>query len=231
MNLHKEAINTGGNASSRKMRNVLRLPTRALPLSAGELQTLSHVKHHRAFQTLHNGKAAEIDHKIVVSERHATLRQQQSIVARLAHFLDDVLHLPWRQKLALFHIHDLSGPGGRNNEVCLAREECGNLKNVEDFACGLALRRFVHVGQNGYADLLAHLSENLQSLAKARTAERFDRCAIGLVVRSFENQGNTAGGCDLLQLEGHEHDMLPAFDNARTRDEKKITGKVETKVR
>jgi len=25
--------------------------------------------------------------------------------------------------------------------------------------------------------------------------------------------------------------MLPAFDNARTRDEKKITGKVETKVR
>src|SRR5207249_6127687 len=112
MNLHKKAIDTGGNASSRKMRNVLRLPTRALPLSAGELQTVSHVKHHRAFQTLHNGKAAEIDHKIVVSERHATLRQQQSIVARLAHFLDDVLHLPWRQKLALFHIHDLSGPGG-----------------------------------------------------------------------------------------------------------------------
>src|SRR5207247_10772309 len=97
-------------------------------MGAGELQTVSHVKHHRAFQTLHNGKAAEIDHKIVVSERHATLRQQQSIVARLAHFLDDVLHLPWRQQLALFHIHDLSGPGGSTNEVDMAREECRPVK-------------------------------------------------------------------------------------------------------
>src|SRR5437870_13119558 len=71
---------------------------------------------------------------------------------------------------------------GRNNEVCLARKECGNLKNVEDLACGLALGRFVHVGQNGYADPLAHFSENIQSLTKARAAERLDRCAIGFVV-------------------------------------------------
>src|SRR5947199_7791023 len=91
VNLHKEAIDAGGNAGARKMWNVLRLPTRALTLTAGKLQTVRHVEDHRTFQTLHDGKAAEVDHKVVISERDATPRQQQPIVARLAHFLDDVL--------------------------------------------------------------------------------------------------------------------------------------------
>src|SRR5206468_10718810 len=115
VNLHKEAIDAGGNAGSRQVRNVLRLPTRTLPLTAGELQTVSQVKDHQTFQTSHDGKAAEVDHKIVVSERHSTLRQQQPIVSRFAHFLDDVLHLPWRQERSEEHTSELQS---RSDLVC-----------------------------------------------------------------------------------------------------------------
>src|SRR3989442_14175238 len=64
VNLHKEAIDAGGNAGSRQERNVLRLPTRTLPPTAGGLETASQAKDHQTSQSLHRRKAAEVGHKI-----------------------------------------------------------------------------------------------------------------------------------------------------------------------
>src|SRR6478609_5970537 len=99
MNFHKQTINTRRYSCAREMRDVLRLPTGTLTLTTGELQAVRDVEDHWTAERLHDRKTAEIDHKIVVAERCASLRQQCSLISGFAHLVDDVLHFPRCEEL------------------------------------------------------------------------------------------------------------------------------------
>ena len=65
----------------------------------------------------------------------------------------------------------LPGFGGGKDEIRLTGKECRNLKNVENFSCGLAMRRFVHVGQDRNLELLPDVAKNFQAFLNARSAK------------------------------------------------------------
>ena len=133
--------------------------------------------------------------------------------------------------MPLLHIHDFSGLRRSDDEIGLPRKECRNLKDIENLARVLALRRLVHVGKDGHADLLPHFAKQVQALLDPRSSKRFDGCAIGLVIRGLEDERNARLRRDLLQLRRHEEHMVPAFDDARPRNEEQISPEIQTKVR
>src|SRR5439155_10644722 len=135
----------------------LRLTAGALALTAGKLQAMRDVENNRHAKSLHDGKGAKVDDEIVVAERRAALRQHAAFVSRLAHLVDDVLHLPWRQKLSFLYVHDLSGFCGRQNQISLSRKKSWDLKDVEHFARGFRLSRIVNVGKNRNASFLTNV--------------------------------------------------------------------------
>ena len=67
----------------------------------------------------HDGQRAHVHNKIVVTEAGATLGYENAIVSRGATFLDDVLHVPRGNELALLYIHRALGHPGCNHQVSL----------------------------------------------------------------------------------------------------------------
>src|SRR2546423_13510277 len=89
----------------------------------------------------------------------------------------------------------------------------------------------MHIGKNRQANLLADLAKNIQAFPNSRPAKRLDRRAIRLVERRLENERNAAGGRDLLQFRRHEQDMVTAFDDTGSGNEKQAARQIETKFR
>ena len=56
-------------------------------------------------------------------------------------FFDDVGHVPGGEELGFFYVDDAAGFGGGDEEIGLAREEGGDLQDVDDFGGGLRLGR------------------------------------------------------------------------------------------
>src|SRR6185503_19835677 len=137
VNFHEQSINTGSDTGPREVRNVLGLAAGAFALSSGKLKAMRDIEYDGAVEALHDRKAAEVHNEIVVAERRAPLGEQEALVSRLSHFLDDVFHFPGREELALLHVNDLSGLGGGKDEIGLTAEKRRDLQNVESFARGL----------------------------------------------------------------------------------------------
>lgn len=53
-------------------------------------------------------------------------------------------------KLALFYVDDAASFGSRNEQVCLAAQECRDLNNVCDLADCYCLVRLMNVGNDGH---------------------------------------------------------------------------------
>src|SRR5262245_28891829 len=104
MHFHEQTIDTRRDAGACEMRNVLRLTTGALTLSAGKLQAVRDIENDRATQRSHDGKRPKIDNQIVVAERRAALCEQKPLTADLARLIHDILHFPRREELSLLHI-------------------------------------------------------------------------------------------------------------------------------
>src|SRR5215471_19989815 len=105
------------------MWNVLRLTSRALALAAGQLKAVRDIKNDGAAQLSHDGERAEIDHKIVVAERRATLGQHESLAARLARLGNNIFHLPGCEKLPFLDVDDPAGLRSSDNQIRLPAEE------------------------------------------------------------------------------------------------------------
>src|SRR5262249_11101870 len=142
----------------REVWNEFRLTAGALTLRTRQLQAVRNVEYNGTAETLHDRNAAEIDDQIVIAERRPTLSQQDSIVPRLAHLLHDILHFPWREELALLHVHDLAGLGCSNDQIRLPAQKRRNLENIEYLRGRFALRRLVHIRKNWNPELAAHFA-------------------------------------------------------------------------
>ena len=82
------------------------LTTGTAALAAGQLDTVGGVKHDGAAGFgLHHRQRAHIGHQVVVAKTDPTLTHHDVLITGGLGFLDHMLHIPGRQKLALLDIH------------------------------------------------------------------------------------------------------------------------------
>src|SRR5262249_40391935 len=106
--------------------------------------------------------------------------------------------------------------GGCNYEICLPAQKCWYLQNIKNLPGRLALRLFMDVAQQRNAKLAFDLAQHFQALPEPRTAERFERRAVGLVERRLEHKRESELPGDTLERRGRVVDQLPGLDNAGT---------------
>jgi hypothetical protein len=134
------------------------------------------------------------------------------------------------RKLSLFYVNDTPGFCGSNNQVSLPTKKRGDLQHIDNFPNRFRLGGFMYVGQNGNADFFSHLSQDLQTLFYADTAERMHGASVRLIKGCLEDEGYSAFRRRLLQLFRHEQNVITALDDTRSRDQEKILLKVEAEV-
>jgi hypothetical protein len=181
MRLHEQPGNAGRGRRTRQHGNELPLPTGGASPAARQLHGMGGIENHRATGIAQHRQAAHVGHQVVVAEREAALADQDVVVAGRAGLVDDVPHLPGREKLPLLDVHRSSLRRDVDDEIRLPAEESRCLQDVDDgrdFGQG---RVFVHIRQHRNAQLLLHLAQDPQALIQARAAETLARAAIRLV--------------------------------------------------
>src|SRR5579862_1640619 len=108
MRLHKNAGDPGCDRGARQHRHELALAARGVALAAGKLNRVRGIEYHRTSRPAHDGKRAHVRHEIVVAEGEAALAYHDPGVAGGARLVDHVLHLPWREELALLDVDRLA---------------------------------------------------------------------------------------------------------------------------
>src|SRR6185437_2694704 len=121
-----------GNCRTRKHRHEFALATRLVSTSARLLHRMSRIENYGcvggAFQYR---QRTHVGDKRVVSERNATLGDQDIAVTRAGNFRDDVGHVPGCKKLAFLDVDGLAGFGRRDEKIRLPAEKGGNLQYVD----------------------------------------------------------------------------------------------------
>mmetsp|Transcript_6109 Transcript_6109/g.24619 ORF Transcript_6109/g.24619 Transcript_6109/m.24619 type:complete len:230 (-) Transcript_6109:233-922(-) len=176
MGLHEEARHTHADARAGQHRHHLAGTAAGSALAARLLHGVGDVEHHGRAGIAHLGQAGHVGDEVVVAEADAAFAGQEAIF-RQAHFrgggaglVDDVLHVPGREELALLDVHGLAALGDSADEVGLPAQEGGRLQHVDDGRHVGHLRCVVYIGQHWQAGLAAHLVEDLQAGVHADAA-------------------------------------------------------------
>ena len=116
------------------------------------------------------------------------------------------------------------------NPEQLPAEEGGRLEDVDVLGDDGDLLLGVHVGDDGHADDLADLGEDLEALLHPQTAEAGVRGAVGLVVAGLEDVGDPELVGDLLHGRGDVDGHLLSFENAGAgqKEERSVQADVKT---
>ena len=107
-----------------------------------------------------NGQGAHVGDQRVVTERGAALGYEHTGIARCCDFRDHVSHVPRRKELPFLDVDDAAGHGGSGKQICLPAEKGRDLQHVSRLGDRLALPCFMHVGENGNAELLPNFSKD-----------------------------------------------------------------------
>src|SRR5215213_2673680 len=99
MDLHEYCVDTARNAGTGKVFDVLRLPAGCFAKTARKLQRVRNVEHHGHTERTHYRERAKINDEVIVAEARAALRQKDLLAACRLKFFDDILGIPWREKL------------------------------------------------------------------------------------------------------------------------------------
>ena len=78
----------------------------------------------------HQRQALHINHEGVIAEARPALRQHDVIIAAFGDLIGNILHIPWREELPLFDVHDLACFGRGDQKICLAAQKGGDLQDV-----------------------------------------------------------------------------------------------------
>ncbi|MGY3264135.1 hypothetical protein ACVWZN_000208 [Lysobacter sp. HA35] len=157
--------------------------------------------------------------RLFVTEARAALADHDVVVAGRLRFLDDRLHVPRCEELALLDVDRLAGAADLGDEVGLAHEEGRRLQHVDHARDFVDRRVLVHVGQYRQAELALHFRQHLQTFLDARTTKAVERGAIRLVEARLEDEGNAEFGRDFLELAGGLHLELHRLDHAGAGDQ------------
>src|SRR5690554_4134039 len=189
------------------------------------------VEDHRAARLTHDREAAHIAYQRVVAKRDAALADHQLVIANLAAFLDDALHIARGLVLPLLDIHRLHGAGDALHEICLAHKEGGRLEDVDDGGDLVNRRILMHVCKDLKAELALHRLEDLQPLFDAGPAIGAMRGAVRLIEARLEDKGHLERARDVAERFGDLEDDLLALDHARPSDEEEAVARELFKTR
>src|SRR4051812_45196469 len=134
---------------------------------------MSSVEYYRR-ELAHDGERAHVHHQIVVAEACAALSHEDAIVSRRAAFLNHVLHVPWRNELALLDVDRALGHTRSRYQIGLAAEESRDLKHVGDFCNLRHIFGFVNVGENWDVYFVFHFFQDAKAFGQPRAAETAD---------------------------------------------------------
>ena len=129
--------------------------------------------------------------------------------------LPDASGLPQPLRRSLDLIQEQGTLAGRHDQVRLPAQERGDLQNVHDLRDRPHFRFAVDVGQDRQSTGLPDLREDLKPLGKARPAPGGDGRAVGLVVRSLEDERNVHIPADSFQFGCDREAALFILDHAR----------------
>ena len=177
--------------------------------------------HGRLAGLLQPRKTPHIDDQIAVAEERASLGDGDFGCSAGAHLLDRAAHILGRHPLPLLDVHGPPGLPGGEQEIGLATEEGGDLKDVGYSSGDGHLQRVVHVRENrqsrGAADALQRAEPSLEAGAARRVQPR----AVGLVERRLVDDRDAELERELRQRLANSDIEVIRFDDAGARDEKR----------
>ena len=204
-------------------RRKLALTRRAIATASGQLYRVGGIEHDRIAKRLHDRDGAHIRDQIVVAEAGAPLGEDDFFVSTIGRLCGDLLHLVWREELALLEVYDLTGARGGGDEVGLAAEEGRNLQHVYHARCLFRLLLCMNIGDNGHADLVPYRRQDAKPGIKARAAPGLGGGAVGLVEARLEHVGDAKRGATALERPGNLQAKRPGLDDARPGEQEKLS--------
>ena len=221
MGLDEYAGNPDRHRGARQHRHEFAFAARRAALAARLLHRMGGVKDHRRAGVLrHDRQRAHIRYQRVVAERHAALGDQHVGIAGAGQLVDDIGHVPGRQKLALLDVDHLAGRRRGQQQIGLPAQKRRDLQHVDRLRGDRALLRLMHVGQHRQLQRVADFGKHRQRVSQADAARGAGAGAVGLVERSLEHQANAEPRRDLLERARHLQRMRPAFELARPGDDR-----------
>jgi hypothetical protein len=221
MAFEEEAIDAGGDGGAGQQGGILRIAAALGALAGGLLRAVGDVENHGIAEVFHDRQAGEIVDQAVVAEECAALGQQDLVVSCGFDFFDGIFHFGRRHELAFFHVDPPAGRATGEEQIGLAGQKCGDLKDIDDFRGGGGLRGFVNVREHGHAGFALYFFEDFQTFIEAWPAESVFAGAIGFVEAGFENVSEAELVANLFDPGGDEQAKRFGFDHAWAADHEK----------
>src|SRR5262249_22101811 len=171
MRLEEHTVATAGHGSFREKWNHAAFAVAFVALAGRLLHAVRGVVDYRTTQLLHPWNSTEVVDELAVTKGAAAFSEQKLGVARFAHFVNDVLHLPRRHELALLDIDRFSGLRRREKKIGLPSEECGDLQEVDHFRGHGGVMSLVDIGCYGQARFLLHCGQGSQTFFQPRSTK------------------------------------------------------------
>src|SRR6202167_5199729 len=153
VDFEKDSIDPRGGSGARERLDEFRLAAAGFSFAAGQLDGMSHVEDDGIAEFAHDGKRAHVDYEILVAEGAAAFGKNDFFVSGAGDFFRGVANFPGGEELAFFHVYNATGAACGDEQIRLAAEEGGDLKDVANFGCARNLGDVVNVGENRQAGL------------------------------------------------------------------------------
>src|ERR1700677_3538346 len=171
VDFEKDSIDPRSGSGASERLDEFRLAAAGFSFAAGQLDGMSHVEDDGIAEFAHDGKRAHVDYEILVAEGAAAFGKNDFFVSGAGDFFRGVANFPGREELAFFHVYNAAGAACGDEQVRLAAEERGNLKNVADFGGARNLGDIVNIGEERQAGFFLNIFQDRQTLFQAWTAK------------------------------------------------------------
>src|SRR5437667_5691300 len=172
VHLHEDTVASHGHRGPRQCRRENAVSRSGAPCPARPLNRMRRIKD-RAVSGLANPvERSHIGHEVVISERSAAFRETEFWIAEGDKLVGNISNIPWRQKLAFFHIKRATRLGGSAQKVGLPAQKCWDLQHIDLFSGNVGLYWQMNIRCYRNSQVAADGRKNLAALAYANSTKR-----------------------------------------------------------
>ena len=219
----KNAIAACGHCRPRKNRGKNAIPGSLVSCAAGALNGVCRVKHDEVTAFTQPIQRSHVGDKVIVTKCDASLGKEKFIAAEVFELFGDVFHVPRGEELTFLDVDDAAGLGGSFEEVGLAAEKGGDLKDVDIFPGDFGFLGRVDVGGHRHPEVSSDGGEELTAVTSGHAPEGVDGGAVGLVVGGFEDELDARIITDGFEFFSHPAHERFGLDDARAEDKEGFT--------
>ncbi len=221
MGFHEDAGYPGRDCGSRQHRNILPLSPGRTALAARQLHRMRRIKDHRGTGIPHGRQGTHIGNQVVIPERHPTLTHHNLVIADSPGLVDDVFHIPGRQKLPLLDIHRPAGTRHVLDKVGLSTQKGRRLKDIHYGSHFIQRCILMHIREDGNLHFIPDFLQDSQAFFHPRAAVAAARRTIGFIKRRFIDKRDTQFSGHLFQIRRRCQCQRLTFNDTRTGYQKK----------